>query len=215
MNIKDQHLHILVLDPSEEKNSALRTYFEELGVEHVRFLSHFEEAKDWAEKEEYQVVVLTDNFGTATAVEALQFLRTQKSLKHLPYLLHTDLDEIDAIREMVVKGIVAVLAYPAPIQNVKRALVNCLRSEKPKDLGPLIKDADFFSEFKNEELQMLLKLGSFHRFHAGEEIISKGDPADSFYVLLQGKVTVLLAKKNAHVIEIQAGAPFGEMAILD
>ncbi len=196
MKLKDLGLSILILDTDAKKNQELSTSLNNLGVEKIRVLPDFNAAEEYLQKEKYHIVIIGDDFSDASAKDALHFLQKHSNLKKMPYLLHTSSKDAAFIREIVSEGKVSVLAYPTFPQNVERAVMNCLRSEESKEFAKLIKESDFFDEFTGVELQTLLKVGSSRFFHAGEEIISKGDPADCFYVLLKGKLAILINVKK-------------------
>ena len=50
------------------------------------------------------------------------------------------------------------------------------------------------------------------RFRGGDQILNEGDPSDSLFVVVDGKVEV--ARKGAHLAQLGPGSHFGEMALL-
>lgn len=59
--------------------------------------------------------------------------------------------------------------------------------------------------FKSEERS--------ERFHAGDVIFSEGDPADRFYVVREGTVT--LSANGRELEQVGPGGIFGELGLLD
>jgi CRP/FNR family transcriptional regulator, cyclic AMP receptor protein len=59
--------------------------------------------------------------------------------------------------------------------------------------------------FKNEEKS--------DRYHAGDVIFSEGDPADRFYVVREGTVT--LSANGRELEQVGPGGIFGELGLLD
>jgi len=69
-----------------------------------------------------------------------------------------------------------------------------------------------------DELAHLDRLMQRQRFRAGEVVLCQGDPADSMYLLVSGRVSVTLPLPGGQVKRLStlsAGMPFGELAILD
>lgn len=78
---------------------------------------------------------------------------------------------------------------------------------------------EFFTPFMGAELEMLLSRIQLYGFNKGETIFKKGESADAFYILYEGRVRVLLnphwlwlIRKQAH---LEPGNIFGEMALLE
>ncbi len=63
------------------------------------------------------------------------------------------------------------------------------------------------------ELVKLLNVTETHHHEPGEVIIRENDPGDRFFVLLEGKVRVF--KGGTPIADLEAGAHFGEMALVD
>jgi twitching motility protein PilT len=74
-----------------------------------------------------------------------------------------------------------------------------------------------FRALKPEHLPQVLKLAELHRYDPEEPIIRQGDPADSFFVMINGEASVTVDKGPAGAIEIGrmvSPASLGEMALL-
>jgi SulP family sulfate permease len=79
--------------------------------------------------------------------------------------------------------------------------------------------ADLFDELTDDEKGVLLAFSEERRFGAGSTIFEQGDPGDALYILMDGKVDVILhhaaTGRRIRVNTMTRGAVFGEMAILD
>jgi CRP-like cAMP-binding protein len=54
----------------------------------------------------------------------------------------------------------------------------------------------FFEAFEERHLKGLLKLAQEQAFPAGQEIILEGEPAEAFYILLEGAVSIKMSAKE-------------------
>jgi malate dehydrogenase (oxaloacetate-decarboxylating)(NADP+) len=69
------------------------------------------------------------------------------------------------------------------------------------------------SIFTESELQQLVALGHEINVSAGESFIEEGSEANSFFILVKGRVNV--RKGDRHVAELNAGVFLGEMALFN
>ena len=76
--------------------------------------------------------------------------------------------------------------------------------------------APLFSDLSPEAFIELVERCPLRRFEAGERIIQQGEPGDSFYVICEGRASVLREDDGlAHpVAALEAGEFFGEVALL-
>lgn len=76
----------------------------------------------------------------------------------------------------------------------------------------LKKQNKFFHHLEEKEIKTILDLGVINRFKAGDVIFWEGDPGDSMFILLTGRVEILL--KEGEIEEVLAilgpGEIFGE-----
>lgn len=70
-----------------------------------------------------------------------------------------------------------------------------------------------FSELQRSDLSRLGKLATPRTFAAGDTIVSEGESAVAFYVIVGGKVEI--TKGGQKLNEVGPGQFFGEMALLD
>lgn len=76
--------------------------------------------------------------------------------------------------------------------------------------------APLFSDLSHEAFIELVERCPLRRFEAGDRIIQQGEPGDSFYVICEGRASVLREDDGlAHpVAALEAGEFFGEVALL-
>ncbi len=85
------------------------------------------------------------------------------------------------------------------IQNTLMLEVSPQPHSEAIEMLNLFSSADLFREFPLEKAGEFLMIARKRRFHAGEVIISEGDSGDSFYLILRGKASVVLAGKEVRV----------------
>jgi CRP-like cAMP-binding protein len=82
----------------------------------------------------------------------------------------------------------------------------------------LLRRNSLFAVLNDAEMEAMLELGKVRRAVAEERIFTKGDPGDSLYAILRGRVAVQTESDEAKVMLLNildAGALFGEIAMLD
>jgi serine/threonine protein kinase len=75
-----------------------------------------------------------------------------------------------------------------------------------------VKQLDFFQGFPDVEIWEIVRAGNWQDYADGEEIIVEGDLDDSFYIIVNGEVSVQKIGKELRVLF--AGDCFGEMGYL-
>ena len=99
------------------------------------------------------------------------------------------------------------------------ALVLGPRTGKSKG-GPLgsawvdvLRDIPLFAPLSKRHVKRIANLARPRRFAPGSAIVRKGQPGETFYVILDGEATLSLPKgRNA---KLKAGDFFGELALLE
>lgn len=82
----------------------------------------------------------------------------------------------------------------------------------------LLRRNHLFGVLDDTEMQAVLEFAKLRRAAAEERIFVKGDPGDSLYVILRGRVAVQTESQDAKVMLLNimdTGAVFGEIAMLD
>ena len=81
----------------------------------------------------------------------------------------------------------------------------------------LLKSIEFFENFESEELDELIDKATVSRYSTNEWIVKEAKQADSFYVILRGKASIIklnYAKAKQKIGELNEGDCFGEIAVL-
>ncbi len=79
-------------------------------------------------------------------------------------------------------------------------------------LGTLA-EVPLFEGLSKRHLRRIAKLAQIRRFAPGSVLVRAGDPARSFYVLLDGNARVV--RDGRRPVRIGMGSFFGEMALID
>lgn len=89
------------------------------------------------------------------------------------------------------------------------------RSERDVEVAASALGAvDLFSELPPDARLALSRAASEQIFAVGEPIVQQGEPGSSMYVVLSGRVQVVLEPSNREVATIGPGGFFGEMSLL-
>src|SRR5688572_11894024 len=86
------------------------------------------------------------------------------------------------------------------------------------DILKLIKETQFFKELSDEAIEAVTAKASIKTYAKDEALMKKGDPADSFFVILSGSLKIVTTgTKGEEIIinKVHAGETIGEMAIVD
>lgn len=88
--------------------------------------------------------------------------------------------------------------------------------------GPVSEQAELneitlLGELSNEDWSRVLNIVETRQFRAAENLISAGDKDDSFYILTNGQVDVVVAGDGGEMVlaSISEGSVFGEIAFFD
>lgn len=82
----------------------------------------------------------------------------------------------------------------------------------------LLRRNSLFGVLDEAEMEAVLGFAKLRRAAAEERIFAKGDPGDSLYIILRGRVAVQTESQDAKVMLLNildTGAVFGEIAMLD
>src|SRR4051794_29533052 len=88
---------------------------------------------------------------------------------------------------------------------------------QPAHLSSHILVADIFKDLEPATLHELEAELSTVTIAAGEELFRQGDPGDSLYILVQGRLAVTILQNDGReqvIDELDPGATVGEMALL-
>lgn len=82
----------------------------------------------------------------------------------------------------------------------------------------IIANARIFGSLSSKDIKALAGMGEKRRWHKGQHIISEGDEGDALYLMLSGKIKVVLYGEEGREIVLsimKEGDIFGEMALFD
>ncbi|MEM6251724.1 MAG: cyclic nucleotide-binding domain-containing protein [Cyanobacteria bacterium P01_D01_bin.156] len=102
----------------------------------------------------------------------------------------------------------------APFFNRQLALKHQPTNPPPPSLKNMLRRVSYFANFSDLEIRQLIEIGSRQHKAAGIILFHEGEPGDSFYILLEGKVEILAEKLNRHLAMLEPGQFFGEVALL-
>ena len=86
------------------------------------------------------------------------------------------------------------------------------------DILQKLSKTEFFKEFSEEALGAVAGKATLRHFAANEALMRKGDPADSFFVILDGHVKIVTTGARGEEIIINKSNPgetIGELALVD
>jgi small-conductance mechanosensitive channel len=102
------------------------------------------------------------------------------------------------------------IKIPFPIREIHNIEESCYDWNKEKEI--LIRKIELFKEFENEEIKALVPLTKSKIYGINEKIFTEGDEGDSFSVIYNGKVNIIMNKEK--IAELKRGDFFGEMSLL-
>lgn len=76
-----------------------------------------------------------------------------------------------------------------------------------------LKSIDLFSQIPGEDLSQIAQITDEVQYEEGDEIFHEGDPGDSLYLVIEGRVRV--HRGGSEVAVLGERQVFGEMALLD
>ncbi len=83
----------------------------------------------------------------------------------------------------------------------------------PRVSLPALRQVPLFAGLSDRHLRKVAKLVMPVRFDAGAAIVREGSPGHTFFVILEGRATVV--RRGARPAKLRPGEYFGEMALLD
>ena len=83
----------------------------------------------------------------------------------------------------------------------------------PREWANVLAEIPLFANLNRRHLRNIAATGTIREVHGGTTIIRAGEPGDTFYVLLDGKVSV--RRRGLPALSLGTGSFFGELALLD
>ncbi|MEO0867134.1 MAG: cyclic nucleotide-binding domain-containing protein [Cyanobacteria bacterium J06642_11] len=102
----------------------------------------------------------------------------------------------------------------SPLFNRQLAFHHRPVEAAPPTLRNMLRQVSYFANFSDLEIRQLIEIGYRQRKAPGTILFHEGEPGDSFYILLEGRVEILAEKLNRHLATIEPGQFFGEVALL-
>ncbi|KJR42943.1 cyclic nucleotide-binding protein,protein kinase family protein [Candidatus Magnetoovum chiemensis] len=87
-----------------------------------------------------------------------------------------------------------------------------LKGPKEYERFTMLKKLNFFKDFSNPEIWEVIKSSAWCEIQEGDHIVKEGEIDDSFFIIVQGKVTV--RKDNKDLVCIHHDNCFGEMSYI-
>jgi len=112
------------------------------------------------------------------------------------------------------------IPMPTRDVNMRNITPEILRAEQEQRTGEimaLLEKVEIFSPLSKPELKELIEHLSVKSYAMGEVPVRQGDPGDSFYIIKNGRVDVIVEKspdETAVVATLGPGNFFGEMSLL-
>jgi CRP-like cAMP-binding protein len=78
----------------------------------------------------------------------------------------------------------------------------------------VLSEVPLFEHVAARHLRKIAALGTVVRFEPGAEIVRAGQPGDAFYIVLDGKGSIV-RRRGLPSVPARTGAYFGEMALID
>ncbi len=137
----------------------------------------------------------------------------------------TDYAEADRVHDTVNTALWYALRrksieIPYPIRTLRPGRepgISAGAAEFDREITAELRQVDFLSDLRDEELRVLLQGVTLLKFGAGETIVREGDAGESFYIIRSGEVEVMARANGAHEVHIRnlkRPAFFGEMALM-
>ncbi|MGB0712501.1 MAG: cyclic nucleotide-binding domain-containing protein [Gammaproteobacteria bacterium] len=95
--------------------------------------------------------------------------------------------------------------------------ITAVESDLYDFIRPIIGKIPLFEGLSNTSYHVLIRCADMVRLDAGETLIKQGLPADAFFILLEGKVSVYHERTDGEVAllgEVNAPAALGEIGLL-
>jgi CRP-like cAMP-binding protein len=83
----------------------------------------------------------------------------------------------------------------------------------PRVSLPVLRRVPLFADLSERNLRKVAKLVMPVRFDAGAAIVREGSQGHTFFVILEGRATVV--RRGVRPVKLRPGEYFGEMALLD
>ncbi|MBF0237399.1 MAG: cyclic nucleotide-binding domain-containing protein [SAR324 cluster bacterium] len=211
---------ILLVTQDQEAIKLLTSTFKAIRTFQVLTASNPEKGIEFMKAHESSIVLLiVDEFG------GLQFnMLIEKWVEHkqwfkIPLILLTEEVTFAKLKQCKEHYIHHVLVKPLEKQNTFEKLKAVLKVEQnlSNEFIEKIRNAEFFMNFKLDEIKKLMELGFVKKFEAGQVLIREEGTIDKLGIILEGEVGVYRIHPSYEPLlltELKACALLGETTLL-
>ena len=93
-------------------------------------------------------------------------------------------------------------------------------------IAPILKQADIFYQFSQDQLDLVSEICLEEAYHTGEIILEENSESDELYIIAQGEIEILvnpalvsdqpnLEREPVTIATLRRGQSFGEIALVD
>ena len=215
-----EKLNVMIVDPDTEQRIGLKNRLTDLDLVHMvgtRSTPHF--LVDVFNEANVDLIVFDGKLGWENISDSVRELKAHPYASKTGFLYVTDSLGRDNIKQCAELGILGCLQRPYDDAKLKQAIRIALGEVDPAK-EPVLKamrKQSFFRKFSDRDLVRLLNMCDSHYKKEGEVIFKEGEPGESLFILLSGRVDIVkeIDGQRSVLNSIQPGRPFGEMAILD
>lgn len=101
----------------------------------------------------------------------------------------------------------------SPVADGLAEIASAPSRDLPRVSLPVLRRVPLFADLSDRQLRRVAKLVMPVRFDAGAAIVREGSEAHTFFIILEGRATVV--RRGARPATLRPGEYFGEMALLD
>lgn len=130
-----QDLHILLIEPSPTQQKIVQNHLREAGVDQVDTAASGQEALDYLQQHETDLVISAMYLPDMDATHVLLRLRADPRWQNLAFMLVSSETRFRAIDPIKQAGVVAILPKPFLPADIERALRATLRYIDPEELA--------------------------------------------------------------------------------
>ena len=213
-------IHILIVDPSKERNSSLRSILQAQGITKIVESAHYKLVEEKLKKEKFNYIFIGEDFLDSGPSEALHFFATIANARKASIWLHGNVQNDEELNMLKSIGLEGKISYPTDEKDVKCVFERFLKSVKKqkdlKDFPDLIRNSKFFEFLSNDDFSLLLKQAHPLVVEAEEKLLLKGNTTEVFLVLLKGSAEEIYSSdEHSFSLPLQPGSVVGLNAVLN
>ncbi|MDH5751490.1 MAG: cyclic nucleotide-binding domain-containing protein [Deltaproteobacteria bacterium] len=225
-------LRVMVVDPQPNHRSRIKDILR--AMEMVGTISERSSPiglVDILSRNPMDVVLLDRHTGEMDVFEVIQKAREHPAGKAANFILMGEGLTQNHVQKGKTVGVRGYLPKPFDIARLEKVLIqaapaNTFVDESTpeeaarghmKDTLDKLRQVTVFGGFSDTELVRLLRIARTKNFPAGTKIFAEGDPGDSMYVIVAGKLEIrkIINGQEKVLVYMKPGDCFGEMAIIE